>query len=296
MTQATNIVTVKAFMPMIREVENEIQEASNIQVVTFEENGFEVVAMKGLYSIGDKIILISPDYCLPDTELFKPYTAPEGNPKKSRLGGYNRVRAIKFNFYKEDGQKVYSNGILMPMQEVKDYLVKQKSLLLCQSVEDIAEHLDDYLGIHKVEKEVVDNESLDGLPEGVYKTDETNINNIKRATEASFPCEYIGTLKIDGSSCLEQNTIIETSIGNKVIKNIVVGDFVKSFDHNINLECFKKVLATKKTKNKTGWFKITLEEGVEIVATENHLFFLPELNCYRKLSELKEGDVFQILD
>lgn len=191
MTKATQIVIVKSFSPMFKEGE----EAKNIQIVNVEEHGFDIVAQKGLYQIGDKAVFIQPDYCLSDIPLFSSFIAPEGNPNKSKLGKQNRVKAIKFGFTDVKGNKVYSNGILLPYNEVAQYI---------QSLpESDEEDVDIILGITKYEEpEGKKQGDIKGdLPRGMYKTDETNFNNSLKHLQSILPAHLIGTVKIDGSSC-----------------------------------------------------------------------------------------------
>lgn len=193
-----SIVTIKNFSPMYKDGE----EASNIQIANVEEHAFDVVVAKDLYKVGDKAVFIQPDYCLSDLPLFESYTKPGGNPKKSRLGKNNRIRASKFGFVDSKGNKVYSNGILLPYKEVKDYLVSQGIIFLHQSIEDRKDFLDKDLDITKYEEpeQIVEGESRSNLPLGLYKTGETNINNKIKDLQVKLPCNLIGTLKIDASS------------------------------------------------------------------------------------------------
>jgi glycerol kinase len=65
-----------------------------------------------------------PDYCVPPTVLFQEYYAPGGDMKKSKLGKRGRIRAVKFNFSFENSvDPIYSNGIILPLKLVQDYLV-----------------------------------------------------------------------------------------------------------------------------------------------------------------------------
>lgn len=103
------------------------QEASSIELIELEEVGFMVVAQKNLYQIGDKVVLVQPDFNVSDIPLFESYIRPNGDESKSMLGKVNglprRIRAKKFNLSKEpNGVPVYSNGILLPINEVEDYL------------------------------------------------------------------------------------------------------------------------------------------------------------------------------
>ena len=195
MTKPVEIVNISRIIPVYKNSEP----ANAIEVVNFnfgnrDECGFNVVSQKGLYQIGDTAIYIQPDYCLPDTELFKSFTAPNGDPNKSKLGKQNRIRAIKFNFQFEDSSDpIYSNGILLPLNEIKLPEDRDESF-------DIAE----YLKITKyVEPEKFRTGNSKGnLPGFLYKTDEENAANLKshinRVLESG---ERIGwTLKVDGSS------------------------------------------------------------------------------------------------
>ena len=195
--KATQIVTIKSFSPMFKEGE----EANNIHIVNVEEHGFSVVTQKSLYEIGDKALFIQPDYCLSDIPLFQDYIAPQGNSKKSKLGKNNRVRAIKFNFVDLTGNKVYSNGILIPIEEVYNYLDTQ----IVANYSDVIyrEGFDNLLGITKYEEPEghLQGNKKGLLPNGMYKTDEPNFFNKIKYLEKLLPCELIGTQKIDGSSC-----------------------------------------------------------------------------------------------
>ena len=70
---------------------------------------------------------IQPDYCVSDISLFESFIRPNGDESKSMLGKVEglprRIRAKKFTLSKEpNGDPVYSNGILLPYNEVVDYV------------------------------------------------------------------------------------------------------------------------------------------------------------------------------
>lgn len=188
--KAVQIVTIKSFSPIFKDGE----EARNIHIVNVEEHDFNIVTQKSLYNIGDKAIYINPDYNLSDISLFESFIRPDGNPNKSRLGSNNRVRAIKFNFTDTNGNIVYSNGILLPLKEVLNYLN------LTEINDKI--NLDELLSITKYEEPEKSNrgQAKGNLPNGMYKTDQENIKKLTRKLESLLPCVLIGTLKIDGSS------------------------------------------------------------------------------------------------
>ena len=195
MTNAVEIVTITNKSPLFKKGTGE--PATNIELINFsfsngDECGFNVVSQKDLYQIGDSAIYIQPDYCVPDTELFSSFTAPYGDPKKSKLGKNGRIRAIKFNFNLENSSDpIYSNGILLPLSEANN---------IPSDVEDKAE----FLGITKYEEpeRFGTGNSKGNLPGFLYKTDEENAANLKSHINKVLESgERIGwTLKIDGSS------------------------------------------------------------------------------------------------
>ena len=208
---AVSIVTIKNKIPLYKGDE----QANSIEVIELEEVGFELVANKTLYQIGDRAVYIQPDYCVSDIPLFESFIRPDGQEHRSMLGKVEglprRIRAKKFTLSKEpNGDPVYSNGILLPYYEVQEYLyhsnnIKHKDTYL----EDIEEKLTEKLGITKYEEpEPVSKSGLRSgqtegkFPEGLYKTDEENINNLWNHIEnkIGYPVTLVGTEKVDGSS------------------------------------------------------------------------------------------------
>jgi hypothetical protein len=206
MNRAVQIVTIKAKHTLYKGINS----AERIELIELEENGFDLVSQKGLYEVGDKAVYIQPDYNLSNISLFEEFLRPGGEISKSMLGKVEgvplRIRAKKFTFSRiAEGDHVYSNGILLPYYEVSEYLyiaskIRTKDVFL----EDIKDQLDDKLGITKWEEpEHVDkagNKTGVGrkFPEGIYKTDETNINNLWG--HIKYPIVLVGTKKEDGSS------------------------------------------------------------------------------------------------
>jgi hypothetical protein len=259
MEKGTQIVTIKSFSPMFKGEE----EASNIHIINVEEHDFNIVGQKTLYNIGDKVLFITPDYCLSNIELFKPYTEPDGNSKKSRLGKNNRVKAIKFGFTDKKGNKVFSNGILVPINEITDYfnttehiytenkeLKKYKfddvlNLYIHNSFcldFDIDSKLD-YSKLLEITKYIEPEDKLQGnakgtLPNGMSKTDEINFNLNSRNLEELLPCEMIGSIKVDGSSCTiyfkdEDNFGICSRSQEKYLTEKSYGSFYKYYDKEL---------------------------------------------------------------
>jgi RNA ligase (TIGR02306 family) len=154
-TKPVEIVTISRIIPIYKNGE----EASAIQVVNFN------------------------------------FTAPNGDPNKSRLGRNNRIRALKFNFsFEGKSDPIYSVGILLNTNELPVELLA-------------AEDLATALGITKYEEpeDFVKGDIKGHLPVFLYKTSEQRCENIKEdinqilATGAAVAY----SVKVDGNSFTE---------------------------------------------------------------------------------------------
>ena len=189
------IVTIEKLIPIFKNGEP----AQRIEVARIENCEFNIIVGKDLYKIGDKVVYIMPDYCLPDNDMFLEYWRPEGNSSKSALGKRGRIRAVKFNFqFENETDPIYSNGIVLPLDYLKQYGANLE-----------AENLQEELGIIKYVSEDSHESSTQHkglveapLPSFLYSTDEERIENHKKNVEKCYEeGEIIGlTLKKDGSS------------------------------------------------------------------------------------------------
>lgn len=240
------IVTIKDKLELFKNGEL----ADRIELILLEEVGFELVAQKDLYSVGDSAVYIQPDFSLSENELFDGFMKPSGDYSKPLLGKIEgtpqRVRARKFNFSKKgELQPVYSNGILLPLDDVLNFL----KISHISQIND----LDSALGISKYEEPDIKSTGIlrkksfgTPIPSGIYKTDETNIYNLKG--KLKFPLELYGSLKVDGSSItigvIDNSPFISSrNVVKSVYVNKVVGQrkmkwyehlmFWKDFDLNI---------------------------------------------------------------
>jgi hypothetical protein len=215
-TQVVSIVTIKQKSPLFKDG----QPAERIELIELEENGFTLVSQKDLYQVGDKAIYIQPDYNLSDIPLFEGFLRPGGDVSKSMLGKVEgvplRIRAKKFNFSREGStDPVYSNGILLPVHDVSEFISVSKNRsrgMTLDAILDGYSNLTEELGITKYEEPEVRDKAgnkagnkVGGarqFPEGLYKTDETNINNLWGHIEnkIGYPITLVGTEKVDGSS------------------------------------------------------------------------------------------------
>ena len=181
-------IKIKQVIPLIYKDGNP---ADNIELVTFEDYDFHVITQKGRFKVGDKGFYIEPDYCVPDTELFLSY-AP-------KLGGGNRVRAIKFNNFSttELAAPIFSNGILLTFEDIAEHA--NLPMMAVPTYEN--------LGVTKY----TPNQSKQGglnhdrssdFPTWISKTDETNIRKIPNEFKEAIAkgIQLVGTRKVDGSS------------------------------------------------------------------------------------------------
>ena len=271
MVKIVEIVTITNLIPVFKEG----VEANAIQVAKFSfengsECGFNVIAQKGLYEIGSKAVYIQPDYCLSENELFTSFIAPGGNPKKSRLGKQNRIRAIKFNFsFDGSNDPIYSNGILLPLEEVENFLFEGDNNYCFYSdmpSPDAYRELDlaEELGVTKYEEPETAGSGLTAgeFPSFMYKTDEQNINNIvDHVKKVINEGQEIGiTIKRDGSSHttyfkLENDDYISgvcSRSQEKKMDQTFVTDYLDS-DKNLYHRYFDRETMTK------GWYCDELE-------------------------------------
>lgn len=98
---------------------------------------------------------------------------------------------LELNNKTPNGKKLYSNGIVLPLNLVQEFINKKYGYNKA-SITDASK-----LGVYKYEEPIDDNSDLGEFPSGFYQTDEENINNIWG--ELKFPVFLIGTEKVDGS-------------------------------------------------------------------------------------------------
>lgn len=104
--------------------------------------------------------------------------------------------------------------------------------------------------------------------------------------------------KIDG--CVSGNTLIDTlEYGEISIQEIVekkLDCHVLAFDAIRQEACYSKILEHFISNEEIQWYEIELADGRVIQVTANHLFYLPDLHCYRRADELSVDDIALILE
>ncbi len=194
--KAVDLVRIDKIIPIYKngETANAI-EVARVQDMDGNSCEFNIIIVKGIYKIGDEVIYIQPDYCIPDNDLFADYWRPFGDPKKSRLGKRGRIRAVKFNLnFAGDENPIYSNGIILPKADADEFSNTEQELQEELSiVKYVAEEKNSqYAGLIKGD-----------IPYFLYKTDETRIELLKSHIDEVVFAEGLeigATIKRDGSS------------------------------------------------------------------------------------------------
>ena len=293
-----------------------IEEIKSIEgadaIEAFRVLGWWVVDRKGAHKVGDLVIYLEIDSWVP-AELA-PFLSKGQEPRV-----YNGIKGERLRTIKLRGQ--VSQGLLLSIgsENLRKVLIDNNSDLLFEFAE-VNLNLTEALGIQKWEAPI--SPQLAGQAAGSFptslipKTDQERIQNCfgdiqKKAkrflTEKIWNAEtetleeqpvvipedfqeptYEVTMKLDG--CLEKNTLISVPFGSKKIHELKIGDKVLSFNTETNSIEEDNVTGVLVRENMKNWYKITTSDGTEIMATENHRFWMDDLKCYRKLSDVKIGD------
>jgi RNA ligase (TIGR02306 family) len=230
---------------------------------------YQVVVQKGLYNSGDEVVF-APEKSILTGDIKSEF--------EKYLSGANkdRVKAVRL-------RNEISSGIIIPRFLVPNF-----------DTYELGVDVSTDLGITKYEPPIPTQLS------GKVKT-------FDMPYIGSHDCEhanvYVNDL-IDGErvvvtekvhGCCDENTILITEDGEKTIKEICDTRYkgmVLSFDVDKEIIQFDKIINHDIQENIDNWFLIELEDGTEIKLTDNHRVYLPDLNCYRPISDIKEGDYF----
>jgi len=120
-----------------------------------------------------------------------------------------------------------------------------------------------------------------------------NYSEIEQGSKSVIQSEFVVTEKVDG--CCHEDVVLITEEGEKTIKEICNKKYVgKILSYNIFLDNveFKEMEGYFISKEKREWYELELENGTTIKLTGNHKVYLPKLNCYRRVDELKGDEEF----
>jgi hypothetical protein len=258
-----------------------------------------VIAKKDNFRIGDKVLYVEIDSVLPEKPEFE----------------FLRSRNFRIRTIKLKGE--VSQGLVLPLKALTGGYVNPNDI-------EVGKDVTDLIGVTKYlspseKEEFLRNETKlrneknklkkflsryswfrklfypekikQNFPYWVAKTDEARVQNIPQILNQFADKEVYITEKVD---CLDENTLILTVQGLQTIKEICESDnktFVLSQDIETKKVSFKPVLnkMIKPNENKT-WVKITLDDDTELLVTDDHRVWLPDLQCYRQVKDLTEND------
>lgn len=230
---------------------------------------YQVVVQKGLYKNGDEVVFAPEKSILSGKirEEFENYLV--GSDK-------NRVKAVRLR-----GE--FSSGIIIPTHLVGD--------------------LDDYeLGV-----DISDKLGIEKYVPSIPTQLRGSVKPFEMDKLGSHDCEQVGvylnqliqgervviTEKVHG--CCDEDTLLDTEDGIKTIKEICDTKYtggVLSYSIDQQIIEYDYVVNHDVKKNINNWFLLELDDGSEIKLTDNHRVYLPELDCYRQVKDINEGDYF----
>jgi len=108
--------------------------------------------------------------------------------------------------------------------------------------------------------------------------------------------KLIHTEKLDGENCCSEEVLLLTEFdGYKSIRWICENKYdgrVLTYDTFTEIEEYQQILNWQILDNNDDWYELILHDGKKIKLTGNHLVWLPDLMCYRRVNLLKEDDNF----
>jgi hypothetical protein len=238
------------------------------RIETAKINGWNVVVQKGLHQVGDLVCYFEIDSLLPVVPEYE-FLRKSSYVKESQEGEGFRLKTIKLR-----GQ--VSQGLIIPLRELPGY-----------GIDNVGPYF------------VISDEAVLRLEEGIDLTDFLNVKKYEKIIPASLAGMVRGMFpgnikKTDQERCLSANTMITTSNGLLDIKTICESkeEFeVLSYNHDNNIFEYKKVIDKSiMRKITTGWYRLTFENGEELICTGNHKIFINDFSCYRETKFLKIGD------
>ena len=104
------------------------------------------------------------------------------------------------------------------------------------------------------------------------------------------------TEKIDGENCLEESTLVCTkNDGDKTIKWICENKYkgkILTYNTYTQQEEYCEVEEHLISSESDDWYSLELYDGKSIILTGDHMVWVNDLECYRKVRNLQEGDEF----
>lgn len=161
-----------------------IEGADRIECIQID--GWQIVAQKGLHSVGDDVLYFEIDSFLPQSDARYESFMKFGTRTFDGVLGH-KVKTVRL-------KGVYSQGIIMPLKEFPEIVDPQFDV-------DYSE----LLGIVKwefFEGTGYQGDAKGNFPRFIRKTDQERIQNLYgKLSQTHADKEFVGTLKLDGMSC-----------------------------------------------------------------------------------------------
>jgi RNA ligase (TIGR02306 family) len=247
----------------------EIFEHGNADTLSLGKVGsYQVVVQSGLYKDGDTVVF-APEKSVLTGKIKEEFEKYLVGPENDRVKGVRLRGEI-------------SSGILIPPH-------------LLEGVEDaeIGEDISEKLGISHYEPPIpvqlagkVKSFEMDHI--GTHDCEQVGVY----ANELVDGERVVITEKVHG--CCDEHTILVTEDGEKTIRDICDSKYTGNvLSYNIENESieYDRIIGHGVKENVDNWYLVELEDGSSIKLTDNHRVYLPELNCYRSVSELMVSDV-----
>jgi hypothetical protein len=98
---------------------------------------------------------------------------------------------------------------------------------------------------------------------------------------------------LDG--CLKYNTPISTPSGPVNIENLKIGQEIFSYDTSDNSIVVDQVNGVLVREDLDNWYEVNFDDGTSITVTDNHYFWIENLQCYRMLKDFTGNEILMKL-
>lgn len=235
--------------------------------------GWQCVVKKGEFNVGDKIIYIEVDSVMPEKPEFE----------------FLRDRKFRVRTIKLRGQ--VSQGLVIPIPDK----------LFTHTYPEIGFDCTELLGITKYlspsEREESEQQERklasekNKLKKFMMRYSWFRKLFLSRNQKKSWP---YWVSKTDEPRCISGSSVLNTDKGDFTIKEICESKEafkVKSYNIDTDTIEYKEIIDKSIKSNNNDWYEVELEDSTKVILTSEHPVYLPELNCYRQVKDLKSNDL-----
>jgi len=233
------------------------------------------------------------DQFLKENNLYRESSLNADANAKGYFEKNRRIRCMKFGGHK-------SEGLFMPLSSIKcftndvpeigtdfdfidDTMICEKYIIKTQNMQSSGN------------KESKQNKKLKRISKLIEKQFEFHKDTAMFGKNVhKFDLDDLISVTYKMHGCVSANTIVNTLEGDFTIKEIVESKKqvkIKAFDVESKEIVYVDIDQFYTKKDDGEWFEIELEDGTILEITSNNPMWLPELNCYRRVEDLKPGDI-----